>query len=142
MYSDFGDAVDEIDKIDEIIGEFQEELEETNDEGEEEELLTKIEDLEIEMEGLIEDEDNYEYTEEAKENYVESRMEEVRNDPMESLREYGWDNPDSMARYIDRDAFIQGAIDSDGRGHGLASYDGEENEVTFDDEWYYIYRTN
>ena len=132
----------EIEKIEEMIGNFQEELDETDDEMEEEELLIKIEDLEIEMEDLIEDEDNYEYTEEAKENYVESRMEEVRNDPISFLSDYGWDTPDSMERYIDRDAFIQGVIDSDGRGNGLSGYDGIENEVTFDDEWYYIYRIN
>ena len=132
----------EIEKIEEIIGELQEELEETNDEGEEEELLTKIEDLEIQMEDIREDEDNWDWSDEAKENYVESRLEDVRNDPLQWLRDYGWDNPESMERYIDRDAFIQGAIDSDGRGHGLASYDSEENEVMFDDEWYYIYRTN
>ena len=136
------DAKVEIEKIEEIIGEFQEELEETNDEGEEEELLTKIEDLEIEMEDIRDDEDNWDWSDEAKENYVESRLEDVRNDPLQWLRDYGWDNPESMERYVDRDAFIQGAIDSDGRGHGLASYDSEENEVTFDDEWYYIYRTN
>ena len=110
----------EIEKIEELIGGFQEELEETNDEGEEEELLTKIEDLEIEMQDIRDDDDNYDYTEEAKENYVNSMMEEVRDDPMSFLRDYGWDNPDSIERYIDRDAFIQGVLDADGRAHGLA----------------------
>lgn len=38
----------------------------------------------------------------------------------------------------DIDDFVQDAIDADGRGHFLSSYDGEENE---EDE-YYIYRTN
>jgi hypothetical protein len=38
----------------------------------------------------------------------------------------------------DIDEFIQDAIDSDGRGHFINSYDGEENEHGE----YYIYRTN
>ena len=131
-----------IEKIEELIGEFQEELEETDDESDEEELVTKIEDLEIEIEDLTQDEDNYEYTEEAKENYVRERLDEVRDEPMSFLQDYGWDNPDSMERYIDRDAFIQGVLDADGRAHGLAGYDGEEGEVSLDGEWYYIYRIN
>ena len=136
------DAKIEIEKIEEIIGEYQEELEETNDEGYEEGLLAKIEDLEIEMEDIRDDEDNWDWSDEAKDNYVNGRMEDVRDEPLQWLRDYGWDNPDSMERYIDRDAFIQGVLDSDGRGHGLASYDSNENEVMFDDEWYYIYRIN
>ena len=51
-------------------------------------------------------------------------------------------SPETLDRFVDRDAFIQGVLDSDGRGPGLSSYDGEESEVQFDDEWYYIYRIN
>ena len=61
---------------------------------------------------------------------------------MDFLREYGWDSSDSLERYVDRDAFIQGVLDADGRAHSLASYDGNEGEVSVDDEWYYIYRIN
>jgi hypothetical protein len=38
----------------------------------------------------------------------------------------------------DMDHFIEDAISSDGRGHFMSSYDGEENESGE----YYIYRTN
>ena len=48
----------------------------------------------------------------------------------------------STMKLIDEDEFIEGVIESDGRGHTLSSYDGTENEISFDDEWYYIYRTN
>ena len=132
----------EIEKIEEMIGEFQEELSDTEDEMDREELETKIEDLEFQIDDIREDEDYMYFTEEAKDRYVEGMMDEVRDDPMSFLRDYGWDNPDSMERYVDRDAFIQGAIDADGRGHGLAGYDGDEREVQFDGEWYYIYRIN
>lgn len=38
----------------------------------------------------------------------------------------------------DIDEFVEDAISSDGRGHFLSQYDGEENE----EENYFIYRTN
>ena len=96
-------------------------------------LYTRKEDIEM-------DDDNYEYTEEAKDEYVERRMDEVRNDPVGFLRDFGME--ESIKDFIDEDEFIEGVIESDGRGHTLSSYDGVENEVSFDDEWYYIYRTN
>lgn len=42
------------------------------------------------------------------------------------------------ALIVDIDAFIEDAVDADGRGHFLATYDGEENESGD----FYIYRTN
>lgn len=42
----------------------------------------------------------------------------------------------------DLDEFIDDAIGADGRGHFLSSYDGNENEITIDDETFYIYRLN
>ena len=40
------------------------------------------------------------------------------------------------------DDCIKDAISCDGRGHFLSPYDGEENEVKFKGEYYYIYRQN
>ena len=40
------------------------------------------------------------------------------------------------------DAFVEAAVKADGFGHFLASYDGEEGEVTVEGEDYYIYRIN
>jgi hypothetical protein len=42
------------------------------------------------------------------------------------------------AMITDLDEFVQDAIDTDGRGHFLSRYDGEENE----EGEYFIYRTN
>ena len=36
--------------------------------------------------------------------------------------------------------FIECAVNADGRGHFLSSYDGIENEIELDGEDYYIYR--
>ena len=45
-----------------------------------------------------------------------------------------------ITHFIDEDEFVREVISSDGRGNGLAGYDGEENEIVYDDEWFYIYR--
>ena len=134
------EAENNIDLLDEMIGEFQSDLEETDNQMDEEELLSKIEELEIEKQDISDDDDNYEYTEEAKDNYVERRKNEVKDDPVGFLRDFGME--ESIKDFIDEDDFIEGVIESDGRGHTLSSYDGNENEISFDDEWYYIYRTN
>ena len=134
------EAENNIDLLDEMLGELQSDLEETDDEMEEEELLSKIEELEVEKQDISDDDDNYEYTEEAKDNYVEHRKNEVKDDPVGFLRDFGME--ESIKDFIDEDDFIEAVIEADGRGHTLASYDGNENEISFDDEWYYIYRTN
>jgi hypothetical protein len=48
-----------------------------------------------------------------------------------------------LAIIDDIDEFIEDAVESDGRGNFLSTYDGEENEVENDDgETFYIYRLN
>lgn len=42
----------------------------------------------------------------------------------------------------DIDYFVEDAINCDGRGHFISTYDGEENEIKVDGEYYYIYRTS
>ena len=48
-------------------------------------------------------------------------------------------NPLVEAMIDDMDDFIQDAISCDGRGHFIAQYDGDENEVEVDGEDFYIY---
>jgi len=45
-----------------------------------------------------------------------------------------------VTHFIDEGEFVRDVISSDGRGNGLAGYDGEENEIAYDGEWFYIYR--
>jgi hypothetical protein len=54
----------------------------------------------------------------------------------------GWieDYDLDLRNFIDVAELVDGIIENDGRGNGLASYDGYENEVTYDGEWFYIYR--
>ena len=51
-------------------------------------------------------------------------------------------NPIVRALIKNEEAFIADAVEADGRGHFLSSYDGEEHEITFAEELYYIYRQN
>ena len=134
------EAEEKIDDIDGDIGEAQEELEGLENEDEGQEILDRIEELENYKEEITEDDDSWEYTEAAKDEYVESRKTEARDDPMMFLRDWGME--DRVSDFIDKDAFIQGVLDTDGRGNGLSSYDGDEGEFRYKDEWYYIYRTD
>ena len=47
-----------------------------------------------------------------------------------------------LADYIDLDQATKDAIQADGRGNSLSSYDGEEYEETINNVTYYIYRIN
>ena len=68
----------------------------------------RIDELEERKEDIKMDDDNYEYTEEAKDEYVERRMDEVRNDPVGFLRDFGME--ESIKDFIDEDEFIEGVI--------------------------------
>ena len=134
------EAEEKLDDIDGDIGELQEELENVESESEEQEIVDQIDELENRKEEITEDNDNWEYTEEAKDTYVEGRKDEVKNDPMNALRDFGME--DRIGDFIDEDGFVDDVISSDGRGQSLSSYDGDEIEKVYENEWYYIYRTN
>ena len=50
--------------------------------------------------------------------------------------------PEPVRSYFDRDAWKRDALISDGYGHTLSGYDGEEHEYQIDGGWLYIYRVN
>ena len=131
---------DEIEKINEELGYLQEELEGLDSEVEIEITQDRIDELEERKVDIEYDDDSYEYTDEAKDNYVERRKSEVKNDPVSFLKDWGME--ESIKDFIDEDDFINAVIESDGRGQTLSSYDGTENEILFKNEWNYMYRTN
>ena len=49
---------------------------------------------------------------------------------------------DRIEDFINKEDFIWDVISTDGRGHTISSYDGEEDEIEYNNEWYYIYRMN
>lgn len=93
------------------------------------EIDDEITDIESDPEG--------EPTEEQIEDMINSRVDDVMYDMMASMTDYGLDISD----YVDKDALFEAAIDSDGVGNSLSSYDGEDNEVMIGDTWYHVFRT-
>ena len=85
----------------------------------------------------IESDPEGEPTEEQIEDMVNSRVNDVMYDMMASMTDYGLDISD----YVDKDALFESAIDSDGVGNSLSSYDGLDNEVMIGDTWYHVFRT-
>lgn len=51
-------------------------------------------------------------------------------------------NPLLVKLVTDMDYLVEDAIGFDGRGHFLATYDGEEGKAEIGGDWYFIYRTN
>ena len=99
------------------------------------------EDLENQIEALQEELDSIEVdtepTEEMIENKVEELVRDVRRDPLDYLKNLGYD----IKEYIDEDALAQGLVDSDGWGV-MNSYDGNYDSEEVNGITYYIMRTN
>ena len=125
-----------ISEIEDKISDLQDQLD--DDDVDEDGINEEIEELESEKEYILEDDDSYEYSETAINNAVENRLSEIERDPLDTLKEFGMDVFD----YVDIDDLIKEVVDTDGRGHMLAGYDGNEGSVVYDGDWYYIYRTN
>lgn len=106
--------------------------------------------LEIFIEDIKDDNDNYDYDEseidEKAEELRKSQIQEIESDPADYFRSYfGYDERqinDLLKDHIDMDGVIEDIIRLDGRGNSLSSYDGYEHEFVFNGEYYYIYRTN
>ena len=110
------------------------------DEKEIEQLEGEAEDVEIEIADLETDlEDSRDWSDEQKDNYVETYLDEIREDPVNYLKDMGYGSQE-LERYVDKEGFIQGVVDEGYRGENLAQYDGEELEEDVNGTWYYIYR--
>ena len=72
------------------------------------------------------------------------RQEKVLTEAIEKMQEALCEsaNPIIEAIIQNMDSFIQDAIETDGRGHFMASYDNNENEVAYNRNIYYVYRRN
>jgi len=68
---------------------------------------------------------------------------EVDEEVIKKLQELHENSNKAIKSLIkDFDHFVSDAVCSDGRGHFLSSYDGEENEVNVNGNTYYVYRSN
>ena len=99
------------------------------------------EDLDNQIEALQEELDSIEVDTEPSEDMIENKVAElvrdVRRDPLDYLKNLGYDIKD----YIDEDALAQGLVDSDGWGI-MNSYDGNYDSEDVNGVTYYIMRTN
>ena len=121
------EELDEITKnVDDIYNEDEVELAEDRWN----EINDEITDIESDPEG--------EPTYEQIEDMTNSRVDDAMYDMMASMTDYGLDISD----YVDKDALFESAIDSDGVGNSLGSYDGVDNEVMIGDTWYHVFRTD
>jgi hypothetical protein len=110
-------------------------LEQTTDPETKEDLENNITEVEGEIEEIQENPEG-DFTDEDIENAVEALVSNVEYDPLGFLNDFDME----VENYIDREALVKGVIESDGRGVGLAGYDGEEHEQEVCGETYFIYR--
>lgn len=115
---------------DQMDGDNDDEIQEKIDE-----LKESIETYEEEITEIEENPDG-EYPEDLIDDKVKELIRDVRYDPEEFMEMHGleWD------RFIDRDDFIKGVIESDGYGSVLNSYDGSADETKVGDQWFYVMR--
>jgi hypothetical protein len=99
------------------------------------------EDFQNHIDTLQEELDSIEVDTEPTEDMIENKIEElvrdVRRDPLDYLKNYGFD----IKEYIDEEALAQGLVDSDGWGV-MNGYDGNYDSEEVNGVTYYIMRTN
>ena len=111
-------------------GEDDEEIQEKIDE-----LQESIDEMEQEIEEIKEDPEGN-FPDELIEEIISDRVQEANNDIEGFMNEWGLE----WNEYVDKDAFIKAVIDEDGYGHTLNGYDGSADEVTIQDELFYVMR--
>ena len=77
-----------------------------------------------------------EFPDELIDDMIETKLREAKADPWEFIGNLDID----YEQFIDIDSLIEEAIDTDGYGHFLATYDGEAHEVYADGDLFYIMR--
>jgi hypothetical protein len=121
-----------------LISNFEEQYGDEDDESIEEKI-DELTDMIVEYEDEIDDIENSpegEFPEDLIDDKVQDLISDVRRDPEWFMNDYGLE----WSEYIDKDEFIQAVIDTDGYGHNLNSYDGSADEITIQDQLFYVMR--
>jgi hypothetical protein len=121
-----------------LISNFEQQYGNEDDESIEEKI-DELTDMIVEYEDEIDDIENSpegEFPEDLIDDKVQDLISDVRRDPEWFMGEYGLD----WSEYIDKDDFIQAVIDTDGFGHSINSYDGSADEVTVQNQLFYVMR--
>lgn len=121
-----------------LISNFEQQYGDEDDESIEEKI-DELTDMIVEYDDEIDDIENSpegEFPEDLIDDKVQDLISDVRRDPEWFMGEYGLE----WSEYIDKDEFIKAVIDTDGYGHNLNSYDGSADEVTIQDQLFYVMR--
>jgi len=117
------------------ISDLKEQLENTQEEDEINDLEQQIDELQDELDSIVpDDEPTEEMIEEKVSNYVRKAM----DNPVRWLK--GMDMEDSIHSYVNVKGVAEDIVDSDGFGHTLNHYDGNEDTVEFQGDTYYIFQ--
>ena len=73
---------------------------------------------------------------------TESERETAASEALDSYIDDCLEIPAAIEPYFDRDKWKRDALLSDGYGHTLSGYDGDEHEEQVNGSWYFIYRQN
>jgi hypothetical protein len=111
-------------------------------------MISEIEDRLLEIQDEIEeinDNPDGDYDEDAIEKVIDDRVSDYTRDIESFVSEFiGTDYFQWILDhdFVDKDAFIESVVDSDGYGVSLNSYDGDVNEEVIDGRTYYIIRVS
>lgn len=131
---------DRIEAIENEIAQYESEQSELDDSDEDydylyNDLQDKIDELESEKDEIIPDTDSP--TDDMVESVLEDKLEDVENNPMHYIREYGLD----LKYYVDIDELAEDMVSTDGWGV-MNGYDGDYDSIYVNDEQFYIMRIN
>lgn len=129
-----------IEAIENEIAQYESEQSELDDSDEDydylyNDLQDKIDELESEKDEIIPDTDSP--TDDMVESVLEDKLEDVENNPMHYIREYGLD----LKYYVDIDELAEDMVSTDGWGV-MNGYDGDYDSIYVNDEQFYIMRIN
>ncbi len=141
-------AKEELDKLEERKSKLEEKKETKTIAKKIEEISDRIDELEDQ------DSDYWEYSDDSIQDKLDDLNNSIKEYPLDTLIEHDavsfdkkYERPDESSAiklkdYVNVDDYVRHCIEHDGRGHSISSYDGLENEIYYEGEFYYIYLLN
>ena len=122
---------EEMEEMEEIVH-YEESTEEEIDDANEriEEIMNEIEEIKDNPQG------------EPTVGMIDDMVESLVYDKMQNLESTIEEYDIDISEYIDVDQLVTDAIDMDGTGQALSSYDGSENEAQINGTYYFVYRVD
>jgi hypothetical protein len=130
----------QLEKIEQEIEELYRKTRKLENGEERDGVFDRIEELEGERDEITENPEG-EPTEEMFEEKIADYLYNVRQNPRQYLEEYGFtEDTERLEHFIDKNAIIEQAIDTDGIGHNISHYDGATFETRVEGVDYYVFR--